>query len=644
MELNVNEENLSFSFFNSDNYIAEAQSVLKTVFGHNSFRGDQEKIITEILEGRDVLALMPTGGGKSLCYQIPAIVRKGVGIVVSPLISLMEDQVSTLKEMGVNAAFLNSTLKIEESRQIREDLRNGKIEILYLAPERLLKSGTLEMLQSLDVSVIAIDEAHCVSKWGPDFRPEYMKLSILQKAFPNVPRVALTATADIDSRKTIVKELGIENARIFLSSFDRKNISYEISLKEKDPQIQLLNFLDQFDISESGIIYCLSRRKVEETTSFLVENGFNAYGYHAGMTTKKRTKAQNEFLIEEGVIIVATIAFGMGIDKPNVRFVAHMDLPKSLESYYQETGRAGRDGLPASAMMLYGKRDAAVLRHLVRKGTRNALQRKVEEHHIDLMLGLCETTLCRRKVILHFLDEQYPDYCGNCDICLGALEDKKLKDITDEMLLYLSSIYNSGQKLALDSIFKFLTGDETLRGDDFISSPYFGQGQKLSPNQWRDIHRVALASGFIKIDFDRGQKISLTKESLKVIDTLEKVFMRSALSKAAVDKKTTKKRASTRTKSRPRVKKTRKYSVSNSFPGLTTKEQIAFEKLRDFRQRLAKRRRIPAFKVLHDATLVEIVKNKPASNEEFSELHGVGVAKVKKYAKLFMEFLEEQNF
>jgi ATP-dependent DNA helicase RecQ len=644
MELNSNEENLSFSFFNSDNYNAQAKSVLKTIFGHNSFRGDQERIIFEVLEGRDVLALMPTGGGKSLCYQIPALVRDGVGIVISPLISLMEDQVSTLKEMGVNAAFLNSTLKIEESRKIREELRNGEIDILYLAPERLLKSGTLEMLQSLEVSVIAIDEAHCVSKWGPDFRPEYMKLSILKKKFPNVPRIALTATADIDSRKTIVKELGITNARVFLSSFDRKNISYEISLKQKEPQTQLLNFLDQFDINESGIIYCLSRRKVEETTNFLIENGFNAFGYHAGMSTSKRSKAQSEFLMEEGVIIVATIAFGMGIDKPNVRFVAHMDLPKSLESYYQETGRAGRDGLPASAMMLYGKRDAAVLRHLVRKGTRDALQRKVEEHHIDLMLGLCETTLCRRKVILHFLDEEHPDYCGNCDICLGSLENTNLKDITDEMLLYLTSIYNSGQKLALDSIFKFLTGDETLRGNDFLSSPYFGQGQKLSPNQWRDIHRIALASGFIKIDFDCGQKITLTKESLKVIDTLEKVFMRSALSKASVEKKSKKKKTSTRKKTKSRVKKTKKYSVSNSFPGLTTKERVAFEKLRDFRQRLAKRRRIPAFKVLHDVTLVEMIKNRPSSSSEFSELHGVGAAKVKKYAKLFMEFLEEENF
>jgi ATP-dependent DNA helicase RecQ len=639
MDLNSQQENLSFSFYNSSQYIDQSKTVLKNVFGHNSFRGQQEKIINELLEGRDVLALMPTGGGKSLCYQIPALVRDGVGIVVSPLISLMEDQVSSLNEIGVNAAYLNSSLTITQSREIRESLKNGDIDILYLAPERLLKSGTLDLLKSLDISVIAIDEAHCVSKWGPDFRPEYMKLSMLKKEFPNVPRVALTATADIDSRKMIVDELGLREARVFLSSFDRPNISYEIELKNKDPQTQLLNFLERFDIDESGIVYCLSRKKVEETAKFLVENGFNAYPYHAGMSAANRKSAQNEFLLEQGVIIVATIAFGMGIDKPDVRFVAHLDLPKSLESYYQETGRAGRDSLPANALMLYGKRDAAVLRHLVRKGTRNALQRKVEEHHIDLMLGLCETTLCRRKVILHFLDEEFPDYCGNCDICQGSLEGKDLKDITDEMLLYLTSIYKSGQQLALDTLFRFLTGDETLRNQDLLSSPYFGQGSKLSANQWRDIHRVALASAFVEVDFDRGQSIKLSKESLKVLKSSEKVFMRSALSKAAKKKATKKKVARKKSSVKKRVKR-----APRVVPGLNTQEQIMFEKLRDFRQKLAKRRRIPAFKVLHDATLIDMIQNRPSSKSEFAELHGVGAAKVRKYAELFMDFLEEQNF
>ena len=639
MELNSKEENLSFSFYNSSQYINEAKNVLKSIFGHNEFRPLQEKIINEILEGRDVLALMPTGGGKSLCYQIPALVRKGVGIVISPLISLMEDQVGTLNELGVRAEYLNSTLSLTESREVRRALSDGEVDVLYLAPERLLKSGTLELLQSIDVSIIAIDEAHCVSKWGPDFRPEYMKLSILKKAFPGVPRIALTATADIDSRKTIVNELALSQARVFLSSFDRENISYEIELKNKDPQTQLLNFLDRFDIEESGIVYCLSRKKVEETAQFLVENGFNAFGYHAGMSASKRKSAQSEFLLEEGVIIVATIAFGMGIDKPDVRFVAHLDLPKSLESYYQETGRAGRDGLAASALMLYGKRDAAILRHLVRKGTRDALQRKVEEHHIDLMLGLCETTLCRRKVILHFLDEEYPDYCGNCDICQGSLEGKDLKDVTDEMLLYLTSIYKTNQSLALESMFKFLTGDESLRGQELVSSPYFGQGQKLGPNQWRDIHRVALGSGLVEVDFNRGQSLKLTKGSLKILESKEKVFMRSPLSRATtkktVKRKKTKKKVSTRRKdTAPKLK-----VVS----GLSTKEQVLFNKLRDFRQKLAKKRRIPAFKVVHDATLIEMVQVKPSDKEEFSKLHGVGAAKVKKYANLFMDFLEEQS-
>ncbi|WP_127715853.1 DNA helicase RecQ [Halobacteriovorax sp. HLS] len=646
MELNSGQENLSFSFYNSDKYREDAKTILKNIFGHHDFRGHQEKIIHEILDGRDVLALMPTGGGKSLCYQIPALVREGVGIVISPLISLMEDQVSTLNELGVNAAFLNSTLSITESREIRQQLKDGQIDILYLAPERLLKSGTLELLQGLTISVIAIDEAHCVSKWGPDFRPEYMKLSVLKKAFPEVPRIALTATADIDSRKQIVKELDITQARVFLSSFDRPNISYEIDLKDKDPQSQLLNFLERFDINDSGIVYCLSRRKVEETTQFLIENGFNAHGYHAGMSSSVRKAAQNEFLLEEGVIIVATIAFGMGIDKPDVRFVAHMDLPKSLESYYQETGRAGRDGLNASALMLYGKRDAAVLRHLVRKGTRDAVQRKVEEHHIDLMYGLCESTLCRRQVILHFLDERYPEYCGNCDICEGSLENEDLVDITDEMMLYLSSIYKSGQKLALDSIFKFLVGDESLRLQEFISSTHFGQGSNLSPNQWRDIHRIALASGFITVDFDRGQAIKLTQESLKVIENSEKVFMRSALSRPTVAKKTTVRKSRTRKKAKAKTKTApkKKFIIQKTFPSLDSSEQELFKNLKDFRQRLAKKRRIPAFKVLHDITLVEMIKKRPANAQEFSDLHGVGAAKVKKYSDLFISFLEEQTF
>lgn len=633
---NSNEfESLSFSFFNSDQYKDNALEVLRSVFGHKEFRLHQEKIIDELLEDRDVLALMPTGGGKSLCYQIPAMVRDGVGIVISPLISLMEDQVSTLNEMGVRAAYLNSSLSREEGDLIQEELLREEIDILYLAPERILQPYTLRLLSSLKVSVIAIDEAHCVSKWGPDFRPEYMKLSVLKDHFPGVPRIALTATADNSSRKTIAKELSLDNARVFLSSFDRENISYEIELKNDDPQVQLLNYLERFDVEDSGIIYCLSRRKVEETAAFLVENGFIAYPYHAGMSASKRKKVQHEFLTKEGVIIVATIAFGMGIDKPDVRFVAHMDLPKSIESYYQETGRAGRDGLAASAWMVYCRRDGAVLKHLIRKGTRSIVQRRIEEHHVDLMLGLCETTRCRREVILNFLDEDYPEYCGNCDICQGSLEGKELLDITDEVILYLSSIYRLDQKMNIDLVLSFIIGDESFKYTEYMSLAHFGQGSTLSITKWKDIHRVALASGLVSVDFEKGSSLKLTPKSLKVLEGEDKVFMRTDLVRSTPVKRKT----PVRRKKKVKKRKTQKTYTATKNYSLDQEERALFDKLRNLRRDLAQKRKIPAYKIFHDSTLIEIAKNRPTTVKEFSELHGVGKAKLKKYSKKFMELI-----
>lgn len=632
-------ENLSFSFFNSDQYKSSALEVLKNVFGHREFRLHQEKIINELLEGRDVLALMPTGGGKSLCYQIPALVRDGVGIVVSPLISLMEDQVSTLSEMGVRAAYLNSSLSRDEGRAIEEDLINEEVDILYLAPERLLQPYTLRLLSSLKVSVIAIDEAHCVSKWGPDFRPEYMNLSVLKKNFEGVPRIGLTATADINSRKTIAKELSLENARVFLSSFDRENISYEIELKNDDPQVQLLNFLERFDVEDSGIVYCLSRRKVEETAAYLVENGFVAYGYHAGMSAAKRKKVQHEFLSKEGVIIVATIAFGMGIDKPDVRFVAHLDLPKSIESYYQETGRAGRDGLSACAWMVYCRRDSAVLKHLVRKGTRSIVQRRVEEHHIELMLGLCETTRCRRQVVLNYLDEEYPEYCGNCDICQGSLEGKELIDITDEVVLYLSSIYRVDQKMSIEMVISFLMGDDDFKYQEYMNLPNFGQGSGVSLAKWKEIHRSALASGLVEVKFDKGAALTLTKRSLKVLEGEDKVFMRTDLSRSTPQKKKrVVKPRKKRAKRKSSIVKSKRTPTTSDF-SMDTQERVLFEKLRELRRSIAKNKKVPAYKIFHDTTLIEIVKNRPSTLKEFSELHGVGKAKLKKYSKKFMDLI-----
>ncbi|CBW26236.1 putative ATP-dependent DNA helicase [Halobacteriovorax marinus SJ] len=630
-------ENLSFSFFDADDYKESAREVLRTVFGHHDFRDQQEKIVTEVLEGRDALVLMPTGGGKSLCYQIPAIVRKGVGIVISPLISLMEDQVSTLNEMGVEAYYLNSSLSREESNEIEAKLRQGQVELLYLAPERLLQPYTLNMLSSIDVSVIAIDEAHCVSRWGPDFRPEYMNLNILSNKFPNVPRIALTATADMESRKIIANELSLKNARVFLSSFDRPNISYEIELKNEDPETQLLNFLERFDIDDSGIIYCLSRKKVEQTAAFLVENGFIAYPYHAGMSSTKRKKVQQHFLQGEGVIVVATIAFGMGIDKPDVRFVGHMDMPKSIESYYQETGRAARDGLAAQAWMLYSRRDSAVLKHLIRKGTRDRTQRKVEEHHIELMLGLCETTRCRREVILSFLDEDSPEYCGNCDVCQGSLEGRELQDVTDEILLYLTAIYKLNQKMSYETVISFLTGDESFRFHEYTSLPLYAQGQGIDSSKWREIHRVALTCGLIQVKFAEGARIALTEKSLKVLDGKDRIYMRLDTSRKMPT--LTKKRAPKKKKQvRKRSPKVVSYPREENYQ-LDGEQRSLFNKLRALRSSIASKRKIPAYKVFHDTTLIEIVKYRPQTQAEFSKIHGVGKAKLKKYSKKFMDLI-----
>ncbi len=437
--------------------IKDAQRILQNVFGFPDFRAPQDEIISTLIDGGDVLVLMPTGGGKSLCYQIPAIVREGVGIVISPLIALMQNQVDALSELGVSATFLNSTLSYETVYQTEQALRRGEVDLLYLAPERLVQPTTLALLRDLDVSLFAIDEAHCVSQWGHDFRADYLHLNLLATEFPRVPRIALTATADARTRSEIVSRLSLDNAKQFIVGFDRPNIRYRIALKT-NPRQQLLNFLKTEHRDDAGIIYCLSRRKTEETATWLNQQGFQALPYHAGLDSEIRAQNQARFLNEESIIIVATIAFGMGIDKPDVRFVAHLDLPKTVESYYQETGRGGRDGEAANAWLVYGLQDVIKLRQMMENSEGSEAHKRAEQHRLNAMLGLCEITSCRRHALLRYFDENSPERCGNCDTCLDPVDTW---DGTEAAQKALSAVFRTEQRFGVNHLIDVLLGADT---------------------------------------------------------------------------------------------------------------------------------------------------------------------------------------
>lgn len=596
-----------------------AHRILETVFGYHEFRGQQEAIVDHLVQGNNALVLMPTGGGKSLCYQIPALVRQGLGIVVSPLIALMQDQVSTLKELGVRAAMLNSTLEQEEALQTYRAIRSGELDLLYLAPERLFAGEMLSLLRSVPIALIAIDEAHCVSQWGHDFRPEYLQLSQLAEAFPDVPRVALTATADEVTRREIAERLNLTTSRLFIAGFDRPNIRYEIRLKD-NPRKQLEAFLDAQPAGDAGIVYCLSRKKVDETAAWLKEQGYNALPYHAGLNSKERARNQETFINEEGVIIVATIAFGMGIDKPNVRFVAHLDLPKSIEAYYQETGRAGRDGLPSVAWMVYGMGDLVSLRGMMAQSEASEQQKIIEQRKLNALLGLCETTECRRQVLLRYFGESPPARCEQCDTCLHPVARW---DGTIAAQKALSAVFRTQQRFGAAYLASILRGEGDERvvrfGHDQLS--VYGVGKEYSEKQWASVFRQLVAAGYLSVDVSGYGGLLFTDQSRALLKGERAIFFREDTSLADPES------LSAAGRGRRRKRGSRAQTRSGS---------PLFEALKELRLRLSKEHRVPPYIIFHDATLQAMAEAKPQTLAEMREVSGVGDAKLARYGEQFL--------
>jgi ATP-dependent DNA helicase RecQ len=592
----------------------QAQRILKDVFGYDAFRGNQGAIIERVGSGGDALVLMPTGGGKSLCYQVPALLREGLAVVVSPLIALMDDQVATLDELGVSAVALNSTLSADEQRDIAERIRRGEIKMLYLAPERLVQPRMLAFLQRLEIALFAIDEAHCVSQWGHDFRPEYMQLGQLAELFPNVPRIALTATADKRTREEIVQRLHLENAERFLSSFDRPNIFYRIVPKEQ-PRKQLLGFLAERR-GDAGIVYCMSRKKVDDLAAFLTEQGFPALPYHAGLPNELRAYHQKRFLNEEGLIMVATIAFGMGIDKPNVRFVAHLDLPKSLEAYYQETGRAGRDGLPADAWMAYGLQDVIFLKQMLNNSEGDERHKRVEQHKLDAMLALCEETRCRRQALLAYFDEELPKPCGHCDNCVDGVQTW---DATEPARQALSAIYRSGQRYGVGHLVDVLLGrdNDKVRGLGHQHLSVFGVGKALSEGEWRSLFRQLVARGLADVDLEGFGGLRLSDSCRPLLRGEVTLELRRDLSSKAP-----------------------KPASSAASQLVRSEERETWEALRTLRRKLAEEHSVPPYVIFPDATLLEMLRSQPASLADMARISGVGARKLERYGQAFLEVLQ----
>ncbi len=584
-------------------------ATLKQVFGFDAFRGQQQAIIETVLHGEDALALMPTGGGKSLCYQLPALLKPGVAVVISPLIALMQDQVQALHQLGIRAAFLNSSQTGEQVRAVLTDLHRQNLDLLYLAPERL-NDGMLERLAQVNLALFAIDEAHCVSHWGHDFRADYLKLSVLHQRFPDVPRIALTATADARTRQEIAERLDLTSARHFITGFDRPNIFYRIVPKDK-PRQQLLDFIEREHSGEAGIVYCLSRKKTEQTAEWLTRQGIKSMAYHAGLEAEVRQRNQHRFLMEEGWIMAATIAFGMGIDKPNVRFVAHLDLPKSLEGYYQETGRAGRDGLPANAWMAYGLQDVITLKDMLGNSSAPEAHKRRELVKLDTMLGLCEQSGCRRQTILRYFGEDAPDYCGQCDNCL---EPVSTWDATEPARQALSCIYRTGQRFGINYLIDVLRGKSNERIQRFghhLQST-FGIGQALSEGQWRSLFRQLAVRGLVSID-DQGHGGLLLEPLCRPLLRGEvSLYLREDSQKGASRKKRSE---------------------------LAEEDQSLFERLRMLRSELAKVQDIPPYLIFNDATLQEMARLQPETEAGLRQISGVGDSKLKRYGEAFLNIL-----
>jgi len=593
--------------------LVNAQQLLQTTYGYDAFRGQQAEAIEAALKGRDALVLMPTGGGKSLCYQIPAQLRAGTGIVISPLIALMQDQVTALRELGVAASYLNSTLTLEEQRHVTQQFARGELQMLYIAPERLLQPKTLSYLSQQTISLIAVDEAHCVSQWGHDFRQDYLGLSVLKEHFPSTPLLALTATADQRTQEEIEQRLQLQNPVRLSGSFDRANIRYHVSVRQ-DARKQLIKFLAQHK-QEAGIVYCLSRKKVESTAEWLISRGINALPYHAGLPAQLRSTHQQRFLREDDVVIVATIAFGMGIDKPDVRFVFHMDLPKSLEAYYQETGRAGRDGETSEVHMVYGLQDVVRLNQMLNESQMNEQQKQVERHKLNALLGWCEITHCRRQGLLNYFEEQAPAYCGNCDVCLSP---PQTREATVEAQKFLSTVYRTGQRFGTAHIVDVLRGLDTdkIRQHNHQQLSTYGLGTDVSANHWQSIARQLIVQGYLSNDFERFGALTLTENSRPLLRGEKDFHYREQLAEP----------------------KQRKTSASKN--GVSQEDRNLWEALRECRKRLADEYDLAPYMIFHDATLMQMMEEQPSTLDALSFVHGVGASKLDKYGEAFLEVID----
>ncbi len=591
-----------------------ALDLLKLKYGFDQFRFQQAEIIQTLVDGNDALVLMPTGGGKSVCYQIPSLIRDGVGIVISPLIALMEDQVNALNTIGIRASYINSTQSPNERWEVEQQLLGGQLDLLYVAPERLNTPDFLDLLQRSTLALFAIDEAHCVSQWGHDFRSDYMQLKLLHEAFPQVPRIALTATADKRTREEIVQQLNLQSARVFVHSFDRPNIFYRISEGQSNRD-RLWQFLQTQHPEDAGIVYCLSRKQVDSTAEWLSLKGRTALPYHAGMDAEKRALHQQRFLAEDGVVIVATIAFGMGIDKPDVRFVAHLNLPKTIEAYYQETGRAGRDGLPANAWLAYGLQDVISLRQMNQQSEGSGTFKRSLHQKLESMLGLCEQITCRRQTLLEYFDESLDQPCGHCDNCL---EPPPTWDATESARKALSCVYRTGQRFGVNYVIDVLMGKPheriTRNHHDQIST--WNIGDELSNNQWRSLFRQLLVYGYIESDSDQHGGLRLTPRANPLLRGEESLKLREV----------------------PRSSK--KTRIRADKKPLDAIDQPLFDKLRTLRKTLADENSVPPYVIFHDKTLLEMVTEQPDSLLEMTEINGVGEQKLNRFGEAFLAVIQ----
>jgi len=603
-----------------------ALEILQHTFGYDAFRDQQQSIIDCAIAGEDTLVLMPTGGGKSLCYQIPALVRTGVGVVISPLIALMQDQVDALAQLGLNARFLNSTLNAQHAFQIEQELRQGMVDFLYIAPERLTQDRTVQLLLQIQISIFAIDEAHCVSQWGHDFRSDYLSVTILHQYFPHVPRMALTATADSRTKHEIIERLQLQHAKQFISSFDRPNIQYHITQKSS-PKKQLLHFIKSKHNNDSGIVYCLSRKRVEEFSEYLNTQGLNALPYHAGLPAPLRQTHQSRFLREDGIIMVATIAFGMGIDKPDVRFVCHVDLPKSIEAYYQETGRAGRDGLPSTAWLIYGLQDVVFLQQMLAQSPGNEQFKRVEQSKLNAMLALCESVDCRRVNLLTYFNEELKEKdnynCSNCDNCITPV---KTWDASIAAQKALSTVYRSEQRFGASHLVDILMGANNQKIKQFRHENLstYGIGQDLDSHAWKSVFRQLVIKGVLNVDYEEYGALKLTDACRPILKGQQTVMLRQD--------------------NIERVKKQVNTKKVAQMKNIDPEDLKLWAKLKRIRKQIADELNIPAFVVFSDATLQDMMDIHPTTNSEMLKVSGVGENKLEcfgsKFIQVFIDDLE----